>query len=373
MIAIILGTRAELIKLFPIMKELDSRKIKYKFMHTGQHNLGYFPEMLGVKEPDMVLTKPPEGATTKFWSSKIRALLWNLFIVPKIWLALRKIRGLKNVVYHGDTMTTMSAAVASSKFLNPFKKWENVHLEAGLRSGSLKEPFPEEISRRFCDLFSDILFAVSKDSEKQLGKEKRVGRIINVGNSVVDSTLMAYELAEEHAKEAGYMAPKEKYALMTCHRLENIKSKERMEKIIDIITEIPITIVWPMHDNTAKQLEKFGLLHKVMEAENIQIEKEVGYLEFVWLLKHCTLVLTDGGGVQEESLVFRKPCLLLRMRTERTEGLKTGINWLTRLDKNYALRIVENILSSEWKTPRFRNPYGSKGVSKKIVDELIRK
>lgn len=365
MIAIVLGTRAELIKVFPIMLELKRRKIPYKFIHTGQHNLGKLTKMLGVKNPDITITQPPKKATTKFWTKISKAVPWNLSIVLKIRSALRKIKNLDYVLYHGDTMSAASAAIASSKLLNPGKKYKNVHLEAGLRSGSIFEPFPEEFSRKICDTFSDILFAVSSESEKNLRKEKQKGKIYNVGNTIVDSAVLAYNLA----KKKKFKKPKEKYALATIHRHENIKDKNRLSKIADILQRVPIRVILPIHDNTYERIYKFNISHEFC---GIDLVKLKDYVEFIYLLKNCSLLLTDGGSVQEESLVFKKPCIILRKRTERVAGLKTGINFLTKLDLEKAKIILKKISSPKWKIRKFKNPYGEHGVSKKIVNILLR-
>ena len=371
MIVIIIGTRAELIKMFPLMHEFQNKKKKYIFIHTGQHNLGYFPKLFDVKDPDFVLTNPPEKSHTKFFSKVFKAIVWNILIVPRIWLVLRKIKHKKYVIYHGDTMTTMSAAIASSVFLNPFKKYKNVHLEAGLRSGSLLEPFPEEISRQFCDAFSDMLIAVSDLTQNNLKKSlfTRNKKIYLTGNTVVDSTLYAVKLAGRKYKKEGFFKErgieKNKYALITIHRFENIKFKNRLEKIIDILLSIPkeIKIVFIMYDNTKKQLADFGLLERI--ENNFVVMSELEYLEFTYLISNSKFIITDGGGVQEESLILKKPCILMRKRTERIEGLETGINFLTELKEEKLKKAIKLVLDRGVNTD-IMNPYGVVGVSKKI-------
>lgn len=360
MIAIILGTRAELIKTFPLMLELERREKPYVFIHTGQHSLGKLCEEFGVKKPDVVLSKPPEK-TTKFWTKAGKAIAWSFTIIPRIKLSLRKMEGLKFVIYHGDTMSTASAAIASSKFLNPQKKWFNVHLEAGLRSGSLFEPFPEEISRRIVTLFSDILFAPSEIAARNLRGRKHV---YQVGNTIVDSILLSIKIA----RKKGYKSPKGKYALMTIHRHENIKNRKRLAKIVEILSYSPITTYWLMHDNTRRQLEKFGLMEKVKKMKHVRITGLKTYVEFSLWLKNAKFLITDGGSVQEESLALKKPCILLRKRTERIAGLHTGINFLTGLNIEYAKEVLHEVV--DMKIPKFKNPYGDGNASKRIVNVL---
>ncbi len=358
-IVIIIGTRAELIKTFPIMLELKKRKINYSFVHTGQHELDELCDIFGVKRPDVVLSTPPKK-TTKFWGRTIKAIFWLATLLPKIWIAVRKLKP-DFVIYHGDTMTTAGAAVATSKFLNPFKKWKNVHLEAGLRSHSLFEPFPEEISRRITTLFSDILFAPSEVAMRNLDSRKNV---FNVGNTVVDSINIALKKAHKPN------LPK-KYVLLTVHRHENIKSRQRMEKIVEILSFVEKDIYWPMHDNTKKKLKEYGLLQKLKKMRNLHLMKLKSYIEFAGLLKNCDYVITDGGSIQEESLALKKPCIILRKKTERIEGLGTGINFLTGLDVEKTKNIIKKLERTKIKHLKFKNPYGEKGVSKKIIDLLL--
>ena len=363
-IAIVIGTKAELIKCMPIMLELKKREKDYWFIHTGQHSLKGACEEFDLKRPDFILSKEPK-ISTKFWS-KINAtsLIWFLMIIPKIKGLIRKIKP-KYVIYHGDTMNTIAASIASSKLLNPRKKWKNVHLEAGLRSGSLFEPFPEEISRQISDKFSDILFAVSNRTEKNLQKYKNRKEIIKTGNTIVDSAIIIFDKEKKKYKKLKY-----NYALINLHRHENLNSKKRMEKIIEILSKVKIKAIWPLHDNTSYYLKKYDLMKKVKEMENIKITPLVNYSEFIFLLANCKYLITDGGSIQEESLVFKKPCILLRKKTERQEGLLTGINFLTKLDVDYSKDVIKRIESNKLKIKDFKNPYGEIGVSKRIIGEL---
>src|SRR3989344_7459473 len=168
-IAIVIGTKAELIKCMPLMLELQRQKKDYWFIHTGQHSLKGACEEFSLKRPDYVLSKAPK-LSTKFWSKINKTgVICCLKMVLRARKLINKLKP-KYVIYHGDTMSTSVAAIGSSKLLNPGKNWKNVHLEAGLRSGNLFEPFPEEISRQISDGFSDMLLAVSDLTEENLKK-----------------------------------------------------------------------------------------------------------------------------------------------------------------------------------------------------------
>lgn len=364
MIAIVIGTKAELIKCIPVMLELQRRKQNYWFIHTGQHPLGEACSEFGVKKPDYILSKEPK-ISTKFWSKVNRSsIFWFLGMIPKIKKTIKKIQP-NYVLYHGDTMSSAAASIASSRLFNPNKTWKNVHLEAGLRSGSLFEPFPEEISRRICDKFSDILLAVSERSKNNLKKYSKKKKIVNIGNTVVDSALITYNLGKDKYKKESY-----EYALINIHRHENINSKNRLKKIVQILDNVKIKAIWPLHDNTRYYLKKYNLLKEIEKNKNIKITPLVSYFNFIFLMANCKYLITDGGSIQEESLVFKKPCIILRKVTERQEGLLTGINFLTKLDIDKTKKIIEAIENNKLKVKSFKNPYGEKGLTKKIVDLL---
>ncbi len=363
-IAIIIGTKAELIKCMPIMLELQKQKKDYWFIHTGQHSLKDACEEFNIKKPDFLLSKAPD-AGTKFWSKiTLKTFLWNIDTMLRIRRIIQNLKP-RYVLYHGDTMNTAMAVGASAWVLNPFKKWKTVHLEAGLRSGSLSEPFPEEFIRRVADKFSDILLVVSDLTEKNLKKERKIGRIINVGNTILDAAPMAFEKGKKK-----YKKEKKIYALINIHRHENLKSRERLSQIVNILRNIKINAIWPMHDNTKHFLEEYGLMDLIIEKKNIKVIPLIDYFQFIFLLANCQYILADGGSIQEESLIFKKPCIILRKRTERQEGLDTGLNFLTELDVKKTKKIIEDIEMGRIKTNSFKNPYGEIGVSKKIVNIL---
>jgi UDP-N-acetylglucosamine 2-epimerase (non-hydrolysing) len=362
MIAIVLGTKAELIKTMPLIKELDRRGIDYKFIHTGQHSLGELCEDFDIRKPDIVLYEPPK-LSSRFMVKTHKAVFWGLSLVPKIRKTLNKIKP-DYVLYHGDTLSTAAAAIASSSLFGS-KKWLNGHLEAGLRSGNMFEPFPEEISRRIADGCSDLLFAPSKLSMKNL-KHLR-GKTYVTGNTIIGSVIECIKIA----KRRKLQVIKGKYVVVNVHRHENIKSKARMEKIYEIIKAVGFPIIWPIHDNTKKQMIEFGLWDKFNQL-NIKFSPLVKYIEFIWMINNSKYIITDGGSIQEESLVLKKPCVLLRERTERQEGLNTGLNFLTKLDLNYSKKVIKRIEASEVKVKNFVNPYGDENASKKIVEILTR-
>lgn len=367
-IAIIIGTRAELIKTFPLMLELQKKKIPYYFINTGQNDTGIesICDLFGVRRPDVVLSKPPKK-DSKFKGVGLRGVLWNLGIIKNIRKELKRLGDLEYVVYHGDTMTTTSAALASSRLLNPFKKFKNVHLEAGLRSWNNWEPFPEEISRRIAGRFSDILLAVSPQSKKNLERDGRKS-IVLTGNTIIDAAHIAYEISKKRNTEP---LSKKPFALVSIHRYENIKSKRRLGKIVEILKTIDVPAYFTMHGNTKRRLEEFGLMGSLKENENIKILPPMDYPNYIMQIAKCSLIVCDGGSLQEESLIFRKPCVILRKSTERQEGLDSNFQFLSNLDVEKSKEMIRLYLHPTFKPKKFDNPYGKKGLTKRIVREVF--
>jgi len=364
----ILGTRAELIKTAPVMRELNYRKIPYYFISTGQHDLETVCNTFMVKCPDVVLSPPPEKSS-KFNSNKKKALWWNFTMYFKIQRAMKKLKNVKYVLYHGDTMTTCTTSIALSWLFYPLRKWKNVHLEAGLRSFDWKEPFPEEISRVIADRFSDILFVPSNLSMKHLKRYRKDK--YKVGNTIIDSATYAMDIVNHKGVK---MKPVGEYMLVTIHRHENIKSKERMTNIVDVLKNVKQLTYFMVHSNTRKKLEEFNLWHHLVDNENVILCEPVEYSNFLYFIAsgRCKAVICDGGSMQEECLLFKVPCIILRKKTERQEGCETGWQYLTEVDPIH----IENAIDYYWSEKHLKehpnpiNPYGKVGVSKKIIDIL---
>ncbi|MDY6771488.1 MAG: UDP-N-acetylglucosamine 2-epimerase, partial [Candidatus Nanohaloarchaea archaeon] len=180
---------------------------------------------------------------------------------------------------------------------------------------------------------------------------------------IVDSATAAEKIGEPYEKEG--------YGIVTVHRHENIKSRKRMEKIVKIIEKSPRELIFPLHDNTRDALEKYGLLHRIQESDTVTIHELIDYPDFINMLKNADILYTDGGSMQEESLMYHVPCVILRNRTERKEGLATGINYLSKFEVEETRKKAEELVKKEKKD--YKNPYGEPGVSKRIVDRLEEK
>ena len=334
--------------MFPVMLELEKRKINYLFVATGQHNLNDLFKKFGTKAPDIIVN-PQDG----FKGDTGGAFGWAIKTLPKIISMLRKHKHIDYVIVHGDTISTLIGCVAGK-----LTGRKICHVEAGLRSGNLKEPFPEEIVRRIVDFFSFVKFAPSEKSAKRLR-----GNSINVGNTSVDSLHMALNLCKSS------ISLKKPYAVCTIHRHENIKSKDRMEKILNILEYSEMDILFFIHDNTVKKLKDFGLYDKLKENKRIKLMKPIPYVEFSKVLSGSHIIFTDGGGMSEEAAELNIPCIILRYETEREELLDRWDQTLTKLELDKA-RHAMKVYSSPSHQYVLPNPYNNNGSSKKIVDYL---
>lgn len=355
MISIVLGTRAELIKTFTVMKELDKRNIPWTFIHTGQHNIENLRKEFEIKKPDIKLdfTQEKSGRFKgRFLSSVIKATGWSFKITRKLRTVLTQIKP-KVVLCQGDTITTAATALASrSIFLNrPIIG----HIEAGLRTYDLLEPFPEELSRRITDKISDLLFAPTFRAAENLRKEIKLGKIFLTGNTIVDA--LDYITKKKRKKKL-----KKKYVIAQLHRQENINSYKRMKKFVELITNLPYKVLLIMHSNTQYQLKEFRLWNE-LEKSNIEIMDIMGYSEFIHYLKNSIGIITDSGSLAEECTILKKPCLIFRKKTERIEAIEAGVATLV-IDKD--IDFVLNFLKK--KIRNTGDPFGKIGVSKKIID-----
>jgi UDP-N-acetylglucosamine 2-epimerase (non-hydrolysing) len=355
-IHIVLGTKAQLIKMLPIFRELEKRNLPYNFIDTGQHPLitEELRKIFGLREPDIYLAGQDENIT-----GIIQALIWNVKIILKSLFQSKKIlRNSKGVcLVHGDTISTLQglimAKVAGLKV---------GHVEAGERTHNLFKPFPEEVIRIIVDRFTDYAFASSQVSEKNLLKEKIKGQIINVGcNTIMDAVQIAA------SQESIKIDVPPAYVLVSIHRFETIQSKHRMKIIVETVEKISekLEIVWGLHEPTRNQLVKFNLLQVIENKPRIHLRKIWDYFSFIKAIKLSEFLLTDGGGPQEESCFLNVPCMLMRSETEREYNPNV---YLTKFEPDRIDFFVEN-----YKQFRKGDKEERFSPSKSIVNFLERK
>lgn len=343
MIHFFIGTKAQFIKIAPIMVELDNRSISYKYVDSGQHAelTKILRKTFGIRDPDIYLH---EGSDI---SSIFAAVRWTLKLIFMTLFAKNKIRqkifpqgGI--CLVHGDTLSTLlGLKIAKAAGLKV------AHVEAGLRSFNIFHPFPEELIRIYCMKRCKILFAPSDEAVSNLKAMHVKGRIVRIsGNTVVDSL----RLMEK--KEAGIEVPQEEFALAACHRLETITKKGRLRKIIELLNRISQSykVVFVTHKPTRKYIEKFGLM-ELLDSKILVLDMQ-DYVDFVTLIREAKLVLADGGSIQEECAYLGKPCLVLRNRTERPDGIgKNAMLWEFKDSKvNEFMQTVDQQKRADQKT-----------------------
>jgi UDP-N-acetylglucosamine 2-epimerase (non-hydrolysing) len=312
MIYIILGTKGQFLKMFPIMKLLDSKKIAYKFIHTSQHYgiIEKNREKLDVKKPDIYLTDKKEDLKN-IWQMALWApqVIWNARHLP--------IGRNDYVVIHGDAESTLLGFIIGKMF-----RAKIVHVEAGIRSGNFFEPFPEELIRYIVSRNSDYCFCPYIKDAANLPQKN--GVFVTNGNTVFDSVRMAMKIKVSQNVQK---LKQKKYVLFLIHRKENLMIKKRFAKIMDIAETIlrdGHRVIWPLHTNTEYEIQKNGFGEKLQELRtkyDLQTQYFFDYVDFMHLVKNCEFVASDGGGLQNETYILNKPMLILRKIIEMDVGI----------------------------------------------------
>ena len=312
MIHIFLGTKAQLIKMAPVMRSLQDRGIDYNFIFSGQHKetIEDIQSEFGVKKPDCTLYggKDITGiGQMLLWS--IRVIVYAFLNRDKVWRGDRS--GI--VLNHGDTFSTLLGVVMAR--LCGLKV---AHVESGLRSFNLFHPFPEELIRRIVFRLSSVFFAPGQWAIDNLTKVKGV-KVNTYSNTLLDSL----RYSSNYKLDQGIDIPEEDFGIVSIHRFENIFIKKKLEKILDLIemASKETKLLFILHKPTEKKLNEFGLFNKIMQNPNIELRPRYSYFQFIQFVKKSKFVMTDGGSNQEECFYLGKPCLILRKSTERQEGL----------------------------------------------------
>lgn len=357
-ILIIAGTRPEIIKLWPVLHEIQKRGLRsfFVFIHTNQHDSlveKLFSELR--IQPDVCL----------FAASKNQSLTASyLSILGKLQYYISENRDIKWIVSQGDTTSCCAAAFAA--FLNniPF-----AHIEAGLRTNDMQNPFPEEFYRRVITLAASFHFAPTAHAYDNLIREGIDEKIILLtGNTVVD----AVEMLNSSKVDSGLVSESEigqfkNVVLITCHRREN--QNKNFDEIIDSVKALSIInrdmeFIWISHPNPF--IEEKLLKQNFQEFPNLTISKPLVYTEILKLYKRTRIIITDSGGIQEEAACFRIPVIVLREKTERIESVKTGASILTPICYDDIAKAFEKLKKVNLKNSP--NPYGDGKSASMIVD-----
>ncbi len=355
-VGLFVGTRPGIIKFSPLMRELQKRGSDFFIIHTGQHysydmDKIFFDE-LGLPEPkykflDVARSKSHGGQTAKMLSHSEKALLKEK---PKV------------VLVCGDANTNLAGALAARKL-----HIKVGHVESGLRSDDWR--MPEEHNRVMIDHISELLFAPTEETKRNLIEDNVKGRIFVTGNTIVDAVTQNLDIARQKSDVLNRLGlVSKKYLLLTLHREENVDFKENLEKILEGIKRVSknfdYPIIFPSHPRTTKNLKYFKLDSLVSRIDKLRLIEPQGYLDFLMLLGNTTLVLTDSGGIQEESCILKVPCVTLRQSTERPETVEVGANYVAGIEPENILNGVRTMLN---KPANWKNPFGT-NPSKKIID-----
>jgi len=343
---LVVGSRPEVIKMAPIIKELERRKLSYFVWHTNQHyddnmNRGFFEE-LALKQPDFIQGEYKLGVTIDK-------------LIKEISDARKNGSKFEYILAEGDTNSVLVAAIVAKQLRIPFG-----HVEAGLRSKD--ERMIEEHNRIVVDHISDWCFCPTDESADNLEKEgidKK--KIYVVGNTIVDAVKMYTK---------GFRKKKGDIILVTLHRQETVDDKNTLLNVVRGISKVQehlnLDVIFPIHPRTKKRLEKFQIdIYK--HIKNLRLMPPASFRFMLWLENNARIILTDSGGIQEEACILKVPCVTIRKTTERPETVDVKANIVSGTDPKWILKSAKVMLNMprDWK-----NPYGDGYSAKRIVDIL---
>ena len=269
------------------------------------------------------------------------------------------------IIVVGDVNSTMACTIAASKL-----RVKVAHLEAGLRS--FDRTMPEELNRLVTDALADILWTPSPDADRNLINEGVIpSRISRVGNIMIDSLELLRTKIESENEMKNYNIQPREYAVTTIHRPSNVDSREQLNKLCNILNMISkkIKLLLPLHPRTRTRLKEFGLDNSLKSNNRIIITEPLSYIKFMHLVFHAKFVVTDSGGIQEETTYLGIPCLTLRENTERPITIEQGTNSLTNLSS--VLMDIEEILHGKYKKGTVPELWDGKTAGR-VVDDIIK-
>lgn len=362
-VLVVFGTRPEAIKMCPLVLELKKQKeIECRVCLTGQHRemLQQVMEVFQIKE-DYNLDIMRERQT-------LTSITTN--ILEKMEVLLRTEKP-DVVLVHGDTTTSYAAAMAAF-----YQQIPVGHVEAGLRTGDIYSPFPEEMNRLLTDRISSYFFAPTRQNSENLFHEGIEKNVYVTGNTVIDA--FAYTVQKNYifheTKLRQFDDMEKRIVLVTAHRRENLG--EPLKNICSAILRLAqeyddIMFIYPVHLNPAVREVAYTMLS---EKDNILLIDPIDVLDMHNLISRCYLVMTDSGGIQEEAPHFGKPVLVLRTETERPEAVEAGTVKVVGVEENNIYRETKKLLDNEGEYRSMAqaiNPYGDGHASEKIVKELL--
>ena len=357
-LTIIAGARPNFIKIAPLIHAIEknnienSNPIEYRLVHTGQHYdklmSDTFFEELQIPAPQINLNAGG-GTQAEQTAAIMIAFEKELTVNPS-----------DLVIVVGDVTSTMACSIVAKK-LNT----KVAHIEGGIRSFDLS--MPEEINRMLTDSITDYFFTTSHTANENLAK---IGvpenRIFFVGNIMIDTLLANSNKLKKPELFNQLQLKKKEYILLTMHRPANVDEDDKLKSFLQLITDNVQNrpVIFPIHPRTAKAIKSEDDFK-----ENLHFVNPLGYLEFIYLVKHAKAVITDSGGITEETTVLGVPCMTLRDNTERPETIKLGSNVLVGTDPDKLLPYLEKLFDNNWKKSEIPELWDGK-TAERIIDTL---
>ena len=363
-ILVVFGTRPEAIKMAPLVLELKKHKILETLVCvTGQHKemLDQVMKVFGIKEDSNLDIMKEKQSLTSITTA----------VLTKLEPVLRAEKP-DLVLIHGDTTTSVAAAMAAF-----YQQIPVGHVEAGLRTGNIYSPFPEEMNRIMIDRISSVYFAPTKLNEQNLKKEGISKNIFVTGNTIIDAftytVKSSHKFHEDKLNEIDF--EKQKVVLVTAHRRENLGKP--LENICNAIMRLSekykdLLFVYPVHLNPAV---KNTVTEFLTNKSNVLLLNPIDVLDMHNLMARCFMVMTDSGGIQEEAPHFGKPVLVLRTETERLEAVEAGTVKVVGIEEKTIFAEAENLINDTEvynKMAHAVNPYGDGHASRRIVEIIIK-
>jgi UDP-N-acetylglucosamine 2-epimerase (non-hydrolysing) len=358
-IIFVVGARPNFIKVAPVIRAMRQTHVLPRLVHTGQHYdkqmSDVFFRQLQLPDPDVHLGvgSGPHGAQT--------AKILEAFEIELITAGPRPL----GVVVVGDVNSTFACALAAVKL-----GIQVAHIEAGLRS--FDRSMPEEINRVLTDAISDLLFVTEPSGEENLRKEGIAeSKIKPVGNVMIDT--LVHELPEASSMNLDRLeinvCP---FALVTLHRPSNVDGEPMLSSLVEFLCRIStrLPVVFPLHPRTRQRLDEFGLMSRLAACPSICLLGPLGYHENLACMMRARIVITDSGGIQEESSYLGIPCLTLRSNTERPVTVTHGTNTIIGSDLNRAENLIADALEGRYKTST-AIPGWDGHASTRIVNTLL--
>lgn len=352
----VVGARPNFMKAAPVVRALANRStVRQVLVHTGQHydvNMSdVFFQELGLPEPDVNLEVGSGSHAQQTADIMVRFEPVVLDFKPDL------------VVVYGDVNSTVAAALVCSKLLVPI-----AHVEAGLRS--FDRAMPEEINRLLTDQVADFLFTPSIDGDENLLREGvPQKKIFFVGNVMIDTLTRLLPMTNEDVVLPRMGVQPKGYGLVTLHRPSNVDESNLLTDILENLNEISrcLPLLFPVHPRTRQRLSSLG----VSAFPNLRLTEPLSYLDFLALQRFATFVITDSGGIQEETTFLGVPCLTLRENTERPITVTLGTSCLIGSDMRKLQTCSQQVLRGEWKQGQIPPAWDGR-AAERIVDALVR-